>query len=313
MSDVTLLDSTGSERIDRLLREVVSRFERAFPERIRGCFVEGSYADASAVTSSDVDLVIVFTGSFRGNEQCEAEQISHVSKQVAPVELDIEIVDEEHLSGGVWPSLKLASLYVYGADIREDLALIPLETWTRDRMHTSYWRVGKLFQRPEILTYPVDYPDPNGEFYGYDARKIRLPNGAEVPSTRDLIRLTGWAATALIAYKAGRYVARKSDCHTVYQSCFRDEWGQLLEDIFECCKKQWNYLIPVDARDRMLLRDICRRTLGFENHFLMVYKEYLLHELRFGSERDKQQALWVLGQIVFQDGDVFEAVSKGKF
>lgn len=310
MSDLTLLNSTGSERVDRLLREVISRFESAFPGRIRGCFVEGSYADASAVASSDVDITIVFKGGFRDKEQHKAEQVGSDCKQVAQIELDIDIVDEERLAGGAWPSLKLASLCVYGDDIREAFALIPLAQWTRDRMHTSYWRVAKLFQRPEVITYPLEYPDPDGEFYGYDTRKVRLPNGEEVSSTRNLIRLTGWAATAMIAFKARRYVARKSDCYKLYQACFQDEWSQLLEDIFEYCKKRWNYLIPEDAEDRKRLRDICRRTLKFENHFLTVYKEYLLRELRDGSEQGKQQALWVLEQVPFQNEDVFVAMSK---
>ena len=141
-----------------------------------------------------------------------------------------------------------------------------------------------------------------------DASKVRLPGGVEVFSTRDLIRLTGWAATAMIAFKAGRYVARKSDCHKMYQACFQDEWGQLLEDIFEYCKKRWNYLIPDEIEERNRLREMCRRTLSFENHFLTVYKEYLLKVLHNGSEQGKQQALWMLGQIPFQDEDVLEAV-----
>jgi hypothetical protein len=64
-----------------------------------------------------------------------------------------------------------------------------------------------------------------GEFFGYDHRPMRLANGSFEPSTRDLFRATGWAATALIAWRAGRYVARKSECHRLYQQFIGDEWA----------------------------------------------------------------------------------------
>ncbi|MDQ2903794.1 MAG: hypothetical protein M3Y81_09600, partial [Chloroflexota bacterium] len=177
------------------------------------------------------------------------------------------------------------------------MPLVGLPDWTRDRMHTSYRRFVKLFQRPGVVTYPLAYPDPAAEFYGYDLRKVRLPDGREVNSTRDLIRATGWAATAIIAFKCGRYVARKSDCHRIYQECFHDEWGSLLADIYQQCRGRWHYLIPEASAERQQLRAICARTSGFENHFLQVYKKFLLSELRHEDTQAREQALKVLAAI----------------
>ncbi len=308
MQDIILLEPTANEQTNNALRATIGIFETAFPGQIRGYYVEGSYADQSEVTTSDIDLVIVFKGDM-AEVRTQVEALAHHCCTLSFVELDIDLLDEKGLSTGATPYFKLGSVLIYGEDIRADLPLIPLIQWTRDRMHSSLWRTVHLFRRSEIVRYPLDYPDPSGEFYGYDQRKVRLRNGEEVNCTRDLIRLTGWSATALLAYRAGRYVARKSECHKVYQECFHDEWGQLLQDIYLYCRGKWQYLLPADPAERRQLRAICERTLAFENHFLQLYKEFLLSELRAEDGERKLFALWVLNQIVYQDKDVEEAVA----
>jgi hypothetical protein len=155
-----------------------------------------------------------------------------------------------------------------------------------------------------VVRLPLAYPDPAGAFYGYDSRTVRLPDGAEARSTRNLIRVTGWAATALLAHQAGRYVARKRDCHATYRAAIGDEWSDLLADIYTRCRAEWNYLIPDDAADRRRLRAICERTLAFENQFLAIYRRYLLTELRGADDGHARQALWLLGQIPYDDDEV---------
>jgi hypothetical protein len=41
---------------------------------------------------------------------------------------------------------------------------------------------------------------------------------------------------------------------------------------------------------------------------LLIYKEFLLSELRSGDTAGKLQALWVLKQIVYDDREIMEAV-----
>ena len=239
-----LANPTQDNLVNALLQNIIKIFEAEFPQRIRAYYVEGSYADASSVTTSDLDVLLVYKESFKSDEAQKAEELARQCEAESMLELDIECVDEHSLAMGVSPTLKLGSSFIYGEDIRDTLSLIQIEEWTRDRMHSSLWRTVYLCNRPSVVRYPLTYPDPLGEFYGYDARMLRLPSGQEVHCTRDLIRLVGWSATAMIAFKAGRYVARKSECHKVYQACFNDEWDQLLQDIYELCRGKWNYLIP---------------------------------------------------------------------
>lgn len=307
MQEIILLKLTENEQVDNALRATIGIFETTFPEHICGYYVEGSYADQSEVVTSDIDLLIVFKEDMT-EMNAQAEALAYYCCALSIVELDISVIDEKELSAGAAPYFKIGSVLIYGKDIRADLPLIPLVQWTRERMHTSLWRTVNLFHRSEIVHYPLDYPDPSGEFYGYDQRKLRLHNGEMVNCTRDLIRLISWSATALLAYRAGRYVARKSECHRVYQECFPDEWVQLLQDIYVYCRGKWQYLIPVDLAERHQLQEICQRTLAFENHFLLIYKEFLLSELRAEDVEGKLHALWVLNQMVYQDREVEEAV-----
>jgi hypothetical protein len=307
LQEIVLVQSTENERANLVLRATIGIFVQAFPGQIRACYIEGSYADQSAVFTSDIDLVIVLKGDASGELE-RAEALAQHCCVLSAVELDIGVADENKLAAGVPPYFKMGSMLVYGEDIRNSLPLVPLSQWTRDRMHSSLWRTVHLFNRPVVIRYPLDYPDPTGEFYGYDLRKLRLPGGEEVNCTRDLIRLTGWSATALLAYRAGRYVTRKSECHRAYQESFQDEWGQLLEDIYVYCRGKWRYLLPTDPAERSKLREICARTLAFENYFLLIYKEFLLSELQAEDEEGRRMALWVLDQIAYQDEEIERAV-----
>lgn len=283
---------------------VPDTFTTTFPEHIRAVYIQGSYADNSDVSTSDIDLLIVFKESFQDEEQQQAELLVEQCVTESVIELDIELVDEQSLIGGVSPTFKYGSRLIFGEDIRDKFPLLSLKEWTRDRMHSSLWRTAHLFNRSGVVSYPLDYPDPQGEFYGYDSRLLRLPDGSEVHCTRDLIRLVGWSATALLAYRAGVYVARKSDCHTLYQAHFHDEWGELLQDVYELCRGKWNYLLPEDEGERSVLRHLCERTLTFENHFLAIYKEFALSELCGDDERGRREVMQVLQRVDYRDDDV---------
>ncbi len=137
---------------------------------------------------------------------------------------------------------------------------------------------------------------------------VRFATGAAVNSRRDLIRVTGWIATALLAPRAGLLVARKRDCHRAYRRHINDTWTLLLEDLYQRCRTEWGYRVPAGPPEQQMLRRLCERSLQFENYFLMVYKNYLLTQLRSSNEVAQGRALWVLGHIIYHDRDVQRAV-----
>ncbi len=300
---------TGDTRVDHVLHEAMVRLEAAFPQRIRACYIEGSYANGRALPTSDLDLTIVFCERFKS--QAEREQAQHLCSEYAAqvgVELDAEIVDEVSLQAGVYPQFKLESQLFYGVDIRAHCPLISMERWTRERMHAAYWLMIHVFNRPAIAHPPLPAPDPSDRFLGYTNRTVRRLDGSNVPSTRNLIRTTGWAATALIALQAGHYVTSKRNCHMLYRNCIDDGWAGLLDDLYSWCRSAWQYLIPQSAEDQQRLQAICQWALAFENHFLAHYKDFLLTQLQDPDEEAPRAALRVMSQIPFNDVQIIDTI-----
>jgi hypothetical protein len=302
-------ETTGVRAVpDDTLSTCLRDFTRAFPGAILSAYVEGSYADQTNVATSDLDLTLVFSAGSLQRHQASAEQLAATWTRRGTIEVDVVLLDEEEARRGVAPQLKLGSAPVWGVDLREAMPLLPIEEWTRDRMHSSFWRSATLFGRSGTVTLPMSPPEPGGEFSGYDVRAVRLADGREAPSTRDLIRLVGWAATALLALRAGVYVARKRDCHRLYREHIGDEWTSLIEDIYYRCRGGWGYLIPDGPIDRAALRAICARTVEFENHFLGIYRHYLLGELADPEATHLPKLLSLLGQVSYCDEAVLAAL-----
>jgi predicted nucleotidyltransferase len=310
--ETTLTSSTGSARMDAALRRLIESCQQALPCRLGSVYVTGSFADGSGLASSDLDVTLVFRDRFASaDERATAEHIiaaASARDDVDGVELDAGVVDEVELAEGAPPLLRLGGRCVWGEDHLDALPLMPIERWARERMHAAYWLIANVFRRPAMpVSLPLSYPEPSDDFFGYTRRVVRLPNGAEAPSTRDLIRVTGWAATALVAFKGGAYVARKRECPRAYAQHVGDEHTALHEDIYHWCRQEWGYLIPSDDASRERLRDICTRTLAFENRFLTEYREWVLGELRSGGKEAQHAAHWMLRQVPLMDAAVMQA------
>lgn len=302
---------TGSPRVDDTLRALVAACEAALPGRLLSVYVTGSYGDATALASSDLDATLVFAGQLTPEERTAAErEIANVARACG-VELDASALDEDELARGVRPLLKLGGRCVWGDDRRDAMPLLPIEAWARERMHAAYWLMINIFDRPTPVTLPLGYPDVGDQFFGYARRTVRLPDGCDVPCTRDLIRVTGWAATALVALRGRIYVARKRELPAAYRRSIGDEHATLHEEIAHWCRDEWAYLIPQNTADHARLRDLCARTLAFENHFLAAYRAWALGELRGADAEARQTARMMLARVPLADSEVMDALEEG--
>jgi len=309
MAEVELIASTGSARMDAVVRRLIAEMRAVLPGRLRAVYVLGSYADASAVSTSDLDLELVIADGLREDERTHIQAFLAAYASSADGELDIGFFDEDTLRAGVSPTLKLGGRLLWGIDACHELAVMPLAAWTRDRMHTSYWRLFGLFARPLPLAMPLNYPDPADELFGYARRLTYLPGGHTVSGTRDLMRAVGWMATALVAYQAGQYVATKRTCASMYRTHIGDEWSDLLDDMAEKVRGAWQYRIPANPEERARLRAVCTRTLRFENHFLTAYRNFALAEIRSDDPTGRQMAIEMLQRVPLADAVLMEAVT----
>ncbi len=308
MTGFFLQGTSGHPQVDSVVQEVIQVYEKSFPGQIAACYVEGSYADQTFLPTSDIDLVIVFRSRFANADVRQAAEQVWTSHHAGMQEVDITVVDEDSLREGVSPNLKLGGRLIYGQDVCSLYPLLPIAAWARERMHAAYWLLVNVYHRQIPLQLPLSFPSPSDEFYGYANRTVRLADGQEVACTRNLVRTTGWATTALLALQVGQYVARKRDCVRLYHDHIGDEWTLLLEEIVTFCRDEWQYLIPTRLQARTHLRSICERTLHFEQHFLRHYKPYLLEQLRSTEQEHVRFTARLQQQLPLADPEVIAAL-----
>lgn len=309
MNTISLLNSTGYQKVDEILRGIVGIFETVFPSRIQGHYLCGSYIDGSAVPAlSDLDVCIVFKDKLEDSEREKFQQIlTHLSR-IRPMLLNLESFGEQQLFMNGTVALKVASLVIYGEDIRDKIPMQPIEAFVREILDSFYCLLSWTRRHQDILMFPLSYPDPEGEFYGYDHEKRSPFYLTKIHTTQVLAGLVCAAGTGIIALTAQKYVAKKRDCARVYKACINDEWTEFLEDICETCFNEWKYLIPEDQAGRRKIRELCEKTLAFENHFLTICKDYLLTKLRNADDSNKLHAVQRLGEIIYPDAEVLNAL-----
>src|SRR3954452_15877210 len=131
MTMTPLLTSTGDDRADAILCGAVSLWEAVFPERIRGYYLSGSYANATATPTSDLDLTMLFKDHYRS--QAESDLAKHLCAAIEALHpaifVDIGYLSEQSLQQAdrvsVALQLKLSSSLMYGEDIRDQITAIP--------------------------------------------------------------------------------------------------------------------------------------------------------------------------------------------
>jgi len=316
---ISLKSSTDDPKADNILQGIVGIYETVFPHRIRGYYVLGSYANKAAIPLSDLDLAILFKGNFiiDNEEERSAYKIYQHCKSISPIHLDIKVYDEETLlriNTNLDPldyyiakiachraAIKNGSLFIYGTDTRNQIPTPPIDMYMRGWLHNIRCvRIRVEYGYTGIVTVPLDYPDPEGEFYGYV-----YPDQTNLHS---LVLHVSLLATTLITLKTGRYVGHKTACPRIYKECIGDEWTPFIEEVFDICRNQWQQHVPENQRDRRLLREICSRVLAFENHSMRVLKEYLITQLRSDEFAGRLAAAYWLGEIVYLAPEILSAL-----
>ena len=281
--EIELRYSTGRREVDDFARRAIGEFEKAFPDRVSAYYVIGSYADGSATGISDLDLVVLFKGSRSDGERRKAGRLDDELAGACPVRLDLTTSGEDDAT---WEKhhVKRGSQLLYGEDIRDRLPKPPLDP--ADVRESFHWAQGQLqlLRGGGPLAYPLTYPDPAGEFFGYDA--LRDPSwypSCTTQGLRELVNAVTLAAAALLPPEAGRRSATKGQTVALYAECVGGGWARYVEQLYEHAKLRWGYLVPEHPDERRLLRALCEQTLGFENHFLEEYRMLLSDLLRGGD------------------------------
>jgi predicted nucleotidyltransferase len=242
--------------IDQFAAEVI-----ALPS-VRAVYVFGSAADGTALPSSDIDLFVVARGGDGG-----AARLREIAERIDGPPLDLVIVDEAELLRDGHFRIERASRLVAGDDIRPELPRTTLDAFMR-RYGDAPHAYMAIFRPGQPLVAPLDYPDPDGPFYGYDSRTLP-PAGEAVHNIKALVALVCWIATLRLARERGLMAASKAESVVWYTAEIHDEWSQLVAEVYRDGHDRWHYRVPEGDADRALLRGLCEQVLAFENDYLM--------------------------------------------
>lgn len=303
--ELSLVGMTEDLHVNAVLYGFIGLCQLTFPGRLRAVYLLGSHATSEAVTDSDIDLVLVFKERFQEGEQERCAKFRHFVGPLARFPLDSSAVDEARLLEQGEVNLKLSSVLLAGEDLRERIPLMAMDRWLRYCMHRPYMFIERARARAdgEPLRFPLGYPDPRGELYGYDHREAMDARGELHRGFKELVTLACRLATAEVARKAEKHTASKQDAIDAHRKHVNDAWTPLFEDIY-ACRKRWGYRVPEAAADREHLRALCARMLEAENHFLAGYRDYLLEEARRGELADRVLAIQRLGEIIYPGDEV---------
>jgi len=277
MPPLQLANSTNTPEVDAVLAGTIGIFFTCFPDRIRAAYITGSYAFGTAREDSDLDLFFVFKEPLQGPDYKKVNQLRDYCQQLTPLSLDYKACDEPSLLRSGMPMLEKGSLFLYGEDIKEALPDEPVgfQYWA---MHTPFALLSRARRNPPYLKYPIQSPKPEEPLGGYDSRKGRLPDGTYVPTTKMLYTNCLAIGMALIGERCGTFTF-KPDLAIRYREVMGDEWSDYIDEIYRVTVQEQVYAIPQEPAARERLVGQCKRMLDFENHFLDVYRQYLLKEI----------------------------------
>jgi hypothetical protein len=247
------------------LQEICRQFLSAFPERIRGIHLLGSRALGCAIPSSDVDLAIVFRDTADSAARQAAQDLAADIRRSGPLVLELTVLDEAEARQGVRPNLKIGRLLA-GEDALRDCPLKPAAELLGYFAYSPLYFSWVIRGKPSLLRYPLTYPNPTGEFYGYEQNGIWTGEKTFGPGLGLLINLAASIANFRLAQKAGEFIPNKNLTVAAYRKHFpADPLGEWVKEVFELCRQRWQGAIPTASGDRPVLADLCRRTLAFEN------------------------------------------------
>ena len=269
-----LFNVEGEDRVATVLLGVWLLLCAAFPGRLRALYALGSRVDGTAATVSDVDGCVVFRGRFEDDDERQrAETLLAGARLVSPYRLDLALFaeDEEAFLRSPDVRIKLGGRLVHGEDVRDRIELPAMSDY-QEAMRAWPEEFIPILHDQEALRAPLAFPDPEGEFFGYDRKRAErwYPPGV-TQGTKELVATVCWTASARLALEAETMVATRGEGVRLYREKIADEWADLVEDVYRRCKEEWDYAVPEAAADRAALRALCRRTLDFCNDYARRY------------------------------------------
>ena len=303
----TLRRLTGDRQIDEIMRAFIGALEAALPNRILSVSLSGSMANGTAVAASDIDGVVVLGGSIADNDIARFAEIVQDCSLDAGVHLDFALRSQDALlSQGELPAKRASRTLIYGDDSSTAVPAMSIGQYILLVMRGSFSCLRHFRGLTGQLHYPLPYPDPEGEFFGYERRGYRSLTGWDEPGTKALVNGLTLASTTIVGIRTGHGVVSRHDSVTAYRERIGDRWSRLIESAYARCRAVWGYRVPRAPADRAELRRLCAQVPAFENYYLRVCHEHLRVELSSHDAGRRLQAQETLALLDFGGGTSVE-------
>jgi predicted nucleotidyltransferase len=205
---IELLRSTGDQRIDDILLGTLGLLDAMLPGRMRGAYLTGSLVDGTATDGSDIDVLIVLKGTMSEDDEAVFRRIRLDGSRLAGRFLDVAPDSEAALFTEGRPLAKAATFdLIWGEETKDRWAIESVEASLHHPMRGSYFYLGHFRGSTGPLVYPLSYPDPNGEFFGYERRGYHDLDGWISAGTKAFIGGMTLAASVIVAIRAGELPA----------------------------------------------------------------------------------------------------------
>jgi predicted nucleotidyltransferase len=297
VSTMQLLASTNSASADEAILKTLEAVQLGFNKKLLSAYVTGSYANGYAVSTSDVDLFLVFEGTISKEDEKIRDEIYGQLEHITP-SLDIAIRGLSNLLETGDEGMREYFLHIFGEPVHLQVPQPRIQDYAYRGMHVGYLRMQHT-RKSKPYIWPMNYPEETGPLKGYDWREKIKVDGKSFDSIKEIVVLTGWMATGLIAWKGQTFVPTKNHVVKLFKDVVGGSMADDLELITNLCRSKLSYLVPESEEAYKELQDLLPKVLAFENFFLENYQDFLIENLKNESPIRVRTSIIRLGEIVY--------------
>ena len=266
---------TGDPSIDQAISVLVERVQNLMPNTRIGFYLHGSWLSKVRYTDSDVDILALVGDPHDESLRAVAKQIGIDLAMESGIPLDFHIHPLDALEQDPYVDLRYAKA-VGGVDLRPLLSVPTLDALTRESVAHVCQYVTDV-RRQAKVHWPLSHPNGEDVFFG------RLSSYSTLWYSKKLTYMASVRAACIhgisptTAAQAVRSLAETNDAYA---------------DLVERAVPMIRGVEKPEQADHAVLREVCRRTLDYENDTLDALR--LALEKRIVGEKCRE----VIGKYV---------------